>query len=426
MSYIKSNPTTNYLQRNGFIMVSNLLIDYQEELGITDDELVFITKIMKNSSGWRLHDCDISKTVSSKTLQRRRKSLKEKGLLDYKTITITNSLGQKFNDGIMYDLSKLEEKLQSISDRIESEKINQIKQEIEDNGLEVSDDLVEEISETPLSKFQKDWYNYYGTKYELSKAERDEFNSLKPEIKNCFKYVFQYCIDKNLLSKITPRISLFLKTKFRLNDLISWCKDNAEIPVFNTSNKEEKVPADEENQEEEKELVDNNGLTEKDMNDIFEDLTGKKYMPAAKKVYRELTGELLTIGESYYDDIYTRIYAVLMANNVYDPDKTDAYLEQIKKEIEHASDSRDLWNNGEPVPELKFSSGIGLLEDEKKEKEDPVFGDLFINKVKEAKEDYNFRLAEESKKEINKLTEAEILKRFEENPEELEELLSSI
>ena len=422
MSYIKSNPTTNYLQRNGFIMVSNLLIDYQEELGITDDELVFITKIMKNSSGWRLHDCDISKTVSSKTLQRRRKSLKEKGLLDYKTITITNSLGQKFNDGIMYDLSKLEEKLQSISDRIESEKINQIKQEIEDNGLEVSDDLVEEISETPLSKFQKDWYNYYGTKYELSKAERDEFNSLKPEIKNCFKYVFQYCIDKNLLSKITPRISLFLKTKFRLNDLINWCKDNAEIPVF-TSSKEEKQ---EETAEEEKELVDNNGLTEKDMNEIFDDLTGKKYMPAAKKVYRELTGELLTIGESYYDDIYTRIYAVLMANDVYDPDKTDAYLEQIKKEIEHASDSRDLWNNGEPVPELKFSSGIGLLEDEKKKEEDPVFGDLFINKVKEAKDDYNFRLAEESKKEIGKLTEAEILKRFEENPEELEELLSSI
>lgn len=422
MSYIKSNPTTNYLQRNGFIMVSNLLIDYQEELGITDDELVFITKIMKNSSGWRLHDCDISKTVSSKTLQRRRKSLKEKGLLDYKTITITNSLGQKFNDGIMYDLSKLEEKLQSISDKIESEKINQIKQEIEDNGLEVSDDLVEEISETPLSKFQKDWYNYYGTKYELSKAERDEFNSLKPEIKNCFKYVFQYCIDKNLLSKITPRISLFLKTKFRLNDLISWCKDNAEIPAF-TSNKEEKQ---EETTEEERELVDNNGLTEKDMNEIFDDLTGKKYMPAAKKVYRELTGELLTIGESYYDDIYTKIYAVLMANNVYDPDKTDAYLEQIKKEIEHASDSRDLWNNGEPVPELKFSSGIGLLEDEKKKEEDPVFGDLFINKVKEAKDDYNFRLAEESKKEIGKLTEAEILKRFEENPEELEELLSSI
>ena len=423
MSYIKSNPTTNYLQRNGFIMVSNLLIDYQEELGITDDELIFITKIMKNSSGWRLHDCDISKTVSSKTLQRRRKSLKEKGLLDYKTITITNSLGQKFNDGIMYDLSKLEEKLQSISDKIESEKINQIKQEIEDNGLEVSDDLVEEISETPLSKFQKDWYNYYGTKYELSKAERDEFNSLKPEIKNCFKYVFQYCIDKNLLSKITPRISLFLKTKFRLNDLISWCKNNEEIPVFNTLNKEEKQEV---STNEEKELVDNNGLTEKDMNEIFDDLTGKKYMPAAKKVYRELTGELLTIGESYYDDIYTRIYAVLMANDVYDPDKTDAYLEQIKKEIEHASDSRDLWNNGEPVPELKFSSGIKILKDEKKKEEDPVFGDLFTSKVKEAKDDYNFRLAEESKKEIGKLTEAEILKRFEEHPEELEELLSSI
>lgn len=422
MSYIKSNPTTNYLQRNGFIMVSNLLIDYQEELGITDDELIFITKIMKNSSGWRLHDYDISKTVSSKTLQRRRKSLKEKGLLDYKTITITNSLGQKFNDGIMYDLSKLEEKLQSISDKIEEEKINQIKQEIEDNGLEVSDELVEEISETPLSKFQKDWYNYYGTKYELSKAERDEFNSLKPEIKNCFKYIFQYCIDKNLLSKITPRISLFLKTKFRLNDLVSWCKDNAEIPIFGTSEVEKETKE----VTEEKELTDNNGLTEKDMNDIFEDLTGKKYMPAAKKVYKELTGELLTIGESYYDDIYTRIYAVLMANNVYDPDRTDICLEQIKQEIKNASDSRDIWNNGEPVPELKISSGIELLDDEQKKEEDPVFGDLFINKVKEAKKEYNFRLAEEAKEKINKMTSDEILKHLEENPDELDELLSSI
>ena len=55
MPNIKSTPNSNYLQRNGFVMVSNLLIDYQEDLGITDDELVFITKVMKNTSSWRLH-----------------------------------------------------------------------------------------------------------------------------------------------------------------------------------------------------------------------------------------------------------------------------------------------------------------------------------------------------------------------------------
>ena len=248
MPNIKSTPNSNYLQRNGFVMVSNLLIDYQEELGITDDELVFITKVMKNTSSWRLHDSDISKAVSSKTLQRRRKSLKEKGLLEYKTVTITNSLGQKFNDGIMYDLSKLEQKLQEISNKIEEKKVETIKKEIKENNIDLTDEDFSTITESSLLKYQKDWYNYYRTKYELSKQERDEYNKLSPFDKRYFKYVFEYCSENNLLSKITPRLSLFLKTKFRMNDLKNWCNENkAEFKI---------VPEKEETPLSDKELLD--------------------------------------------------------------------------------------------------------------------------------------------------------------------------
>ena len=49
MEKIYASPVKNYLQRNGFVMVSNLLIDFQQELGITELELSFIIKIMKAS-----------------------------------------------------------------------------------------------------------------------------------------------------------------------------------------------------------------------------------------------------------------------------------------------------------------------------------------------------------------------------------------
>ena len=39
MEKIYASPVKNSLQRNGFVMVSNLLIDSQQELGITELEL---------------------------------------------------------------------------------------------------------------------------------------------------------------------------------------------------------------------------------------------------------------------------------------------------------------------------------------------------------------------------------------------------
>ena len=86
MEKIYASPVKNYLQRNGFVMVSNLLIDFQQELGITELELSFIIKIMKNVKGYAIHDRDLDPTVCSRTLSRRRNSLRDKGLLNFSTI----------------------------------------------------------------------------------------------------------------------------------------------------------------------------------------------------------------------------------------------------------------------------------------------------------------------------------------------------
>ena len=132
MEKIYSTPVRNYIQRNGFVMVSNLLLDFQQELGITESELSFIIKIMKNKNGYAIHDKDLDPTVCTKTLSRKRNSLKEKGLLKFSTIKSQEPITGTFKtDGISYDLSPLEEKLQIISDKIESEREEKIKQHLE-------------------------------------------------------------------------------------------------------------------------------------------------------------------------------------------------------------------------------------------------------------------------------------------------------
>lgn len=443
MSYqIKSKSTANYLQRNGFIMVPNLLIDYQNELGITDDEMLFLIKIMKNTANWRLHDSDISSSVSTKTLQRRRKSLKDKGLIDYKTITVTNSLGQKFNDGINYDLSKLENKLQEISNKIEEKKLEEIKKEIKENNLNIED--IDAISESPLLKFKEDWKNVYGTKYDLTKQEREEYNKLSADDKEYMKYIFNYCISNNLLSKITPRLSLFLKTSFRMNDLRNWCNENiSEFKDYLTKIKEEDINkpvlSDEEllekfkekigpvEEEKERELSDENGLTENEMMKLFDDLTSTKYMPLAKKLYEKFTGEILTIGESYFDDVYNRIYSVLIENNSFEEKdlNNELILKQIKSELKNASQSRDLWNNGEPVPELNFSTPvIGIIPDEQKIEKtefESLFDETPMEKLIKRKEEYHQKILNVANINTALKTEEEILREWEEHPEILDE-----
>ena len=66
---MKSSSVSNYIQRDGFVMVSNLLISYQSELGITDRELMFIIKAIKHKENYKLHDEQLDPNVSARTLQ---------------------------------------------------------------------------------------------------------------------------------------------------------------------------------------------------------------------------------------------------------------------------------------------------------------------------------------------------------------------
>lgn len=222
MEKIYSTPVRNYIQRNGFVMVSNLLLDFQQELGITESELSFIIKIMKNKNGYAIHDKDLDSTVCTKTLSRKRNSLKEKGLLRFSIIKSQDPITGTFKtDGISYDLSPLEEKLQIISDKIESEREEKIKQH-----LTRENKVVETTEDSPLETFKKDYLNYYGIEYILNEYELKKYNSLTNEEKNMISYIFNYCSDNDLFGKIVPRLSLFFKTKFRFDELRKYCREN--------------------------------------------------------------------------------------------------------------------------------------------------------------------------------------------------------
>ena len=222
MEKIYSTPVRNYIQRNGFVMVSNLLLDFQQELGITESELSFIIKIMKNKNGYAIHDKDLDSTVCTKTLSRKRNSLKEKGLLRFSIIKSQDPITGTFKtDGISYDLSPLEEKLQIISDKIESEREEKIKQH-----LVKENKIVETTEDSPLETFKKDYLNYYGIEYILNEYEIKKYNSLSEEEKNMISYIFNYCSDNDLFGKIVPRLSLFFKAKFRFDELKRYCREN--------------------------------------------------------------------------------------------------------------------------------------------------------------------------------------------------------
>ena len=224
MSKIYTSPCNNYLQRNGFVMVSNLLFDYQQELGITEAELSFLIKVMKNKN-FAIHDKDLDPSVCTRTLSRRRNSLRDKGYLNFSTIKEQDPITGTFStSGISYDLTPLEIALQKISDKIEKTKENKINELF--NG---SDFIVEESEDSPIEQYKKDYKRVYGTDYKLSAYEIKKYNDLSEDNKRIIAYIFRYCADNNLFGTITPRLSLFFKTEFRFTDLKKYCYEHGYI-----------------------------------------------------------------------------------------------------------------------------------------------------------------------------------------------------
>lgn len=228
---MKSSSVSNYIQRDGFVMVSNLLISYQSELGITDRELMFIIKAIKHKENYKLHDEQLDPNVSARTLQRCRKSLKEKGYLNYKVWKYTDEKGHIHTEGITYDFSPLEEELQHISNLIAEEKESQINKEAENYIIEYGEN-------SPIVKYMEDWENHYGDKYRLTPAEKQWYNKLSEEEQECISRIFDFCEDMHLFKEITPRLILFVKTASRWKQLKEYVNDNPKENIVSCLNEE--------------------------------------------------------------------------------------------------------------------------------------------------------------------------------------------
>ena len=312
---IYTNPVKNYIQRNGFVMISNLLIDFQSELEISNDELNFIIKILKQRPGYSVHDEDLDKQVSSRTLQRRRKSLKEKKLLNYSVTKVFNQDGRVTTSGIMYDLSPLEEKLQIISDSIESKKEKIITKEMKTKG-----EFIEQEEDSPLQNFINDYEKYYGNKYNLSDFEREKYSRLPEEYKKIISYIFMFVKESNLLGKIVPRLSLFFKTPWRFTQLKNFCIENNFIKDLNEdfkSSVEIKKEAEDKNNKKEQEdkkeeyFILLNKVYKKYYN--HELIKGVKYNKFfAKQILRIIDSFTFNYGSVYkYENaFYSNIYGV--------------------------------------------------------------------------------------------------------------------
>lgn len=223
----------NYLQKNGFVMVSNLLLDYQAELQINDRELLFIMKALRHASTYKLHDSQLDPTVSERTLQRCRKHLKELGYLNFKVWRATDESGSLTTAGITYDFTGLEKALQALSDKnshgSEYQKAHERKYIKEYSG------------DSPMGKYLAAWRERYGEDYRLSKEERKWYNSLHEGQQELVGLIFPYCEEGNLFGKITPRLSLFMKTPSRWDELKKFAKKDEEENIVQTA----EAPAEE-------------------------------------------------------------------------------------------------------------------------------------------------------------------------------------
>lgn len=215
MSYSVIN---NYIQRDGFVMVSNLLIQYQQELNLSNKELTFLIKVMKHKENYKLHDEQLDPTVSKRTLQRCRKSLLEKGILTFKVWKSQDAQGHIVTEGITYDLSLLEEKLQKLSNAIAEKKEEKINKEAENYIIEFSEN-------SSIRKYFKDWENHYGDTYVLTPYEKKWYSSLNEEEQKAISNIFDFCEENKLFKEITPRLVLFAKSKYRFEQLKEYSKE---------------------------------------------------------------------------------------------------------------------------------------------------------------------------------------------------------
>ncbi len=265
----------------GFTMIPNLLIDNQHELGISDDELLFIIKVMRHNESYKLHDDQISQDLSSKTIQRRRKTLIDKGYLQVEIYKYQDKEGHWHTDGILYDftnltmaltqLEKSEDKKNktpsgqnweiessecpvnntinnttyvlgeksNISPKNEEDEVVDQEDIMDDNGeLVETDNKIKIITEEEekyysskqlLNNYIKEFEKRYNRKYNLTITEKYLYDRAPIEFKKSLPYLFQF-VDEykengSLSEDVTPKLSFFLKVNFRKHQLINYATE---------------------------------------------------------------------------------------------------------------------------------------------------------------------------------------------------------
>ncbi|MFA6089753.1 MAG: hypothetical protein WC755_07890 [Candidatus Woesearchaeota archaeon] len=262
----------NYIFDHGYFNISNLLIDSQEELGITDDELLFIIKIQRFSGGWTILDSKLSKSLCSKSLQRRRKTLKEKGLLDTIERKEKDEQGQIRTYGIIYNFSGLDKKLREISEKklelddrkkicadrtVLSKKKTEVSAlnktiSIRTNTSKISEDPKRvELNTEIIATFKNQYIKFkenndfqlWGpemswphTSFKPSKKDLENLNNLDLEdlellnksSKHLSDYIYFELESKRFIGSdgyFTPTLSLFSKSKVQFNKLYRFYLD---------------------------------------------------------------------------------------------------------------------------------------------------------------------------------------------------------
>lgn len=218
----------NSILDSGFTMIPNILIDKQKELNISDDELLFIIKVMRHHENFKLHDNQIDDDVSSKTLQRRRNSLKKKGYLDITIYKYQLKDGTWRNDGILYDFSGLSVAMT----QLEPKKNLQPSGQNEAIAIPkvTSQHNINYNTTRELDFFKTEFEKKYKTPYRITAQEKLLLHNSSPEFKQAIPYIFAYtnCYKEmnQLDENVIPRLSFFLKVKFRQDQLIKFAQEN--------------------------------------------------------------------------------------------------------------------------------------------------------------------------------------------------------
>lgn len=167
----------NYFVDFGFTSISNLLLDYQEELGIDDTELLFFIKVSRFSKMYTIKNASIP--FCDKTIQRIRKRLTDKGYLSYTVISGKNSDGTFYTEGCKYDFSGLNKKLSDLASTIKEEKEEPEGTKVPPEGLKVpTGGTQSSTGEEPKSVYNKT------TNKNIKKTTTPKSSSEKNKLKN--------------------------------------------------------------------------------------------------------------------------------------------------------------------------------------------------------------------------------------------------